>query len=154
MADLGQRTVSLADLLWQLPPDVVDHNILRFLDKPSRRSLKLASCEVADLVRACCGLVTLDLTHLIGQAPQPGSQEEHQAQILRQYTSARQLELAVNSGAEVTAALVSLHAHLGRQSESKAQLDPWMHGCMDACICMDIGSARADNLVGRLMWCS
>ena len=108
MVDPEDSSVSLADVLRQLPPDVVDSNILRFLDKPSRCNLKLASRELADLVRACCGTVTLNLTHL-GQAPRPGSQE-HQAQILRQYTSARQLLVSVNSGVEDTAALVSLHA--------------------------------------------
>ena len=120
MTDLGQRA-SLADLLRQLPPDVVDRNVLCFLDYPSRSNLKLASRELACLVRSCRGTVTLNLTHL-GKARRPGSQER-QAQILRQYTSAKKLELAVNSGAEVTAALVSLSTRIWVSSTT---LDP-MH---------------------------
>ena len=135
MADLGQH-VFLADLLRQLPPDVVDRNVLCFLDKPSRCNLKLASRELAGLVRSCRGLVTLNLKTCLGKAPRRGSQER-QAQVLRQYTSARQLVVSVNSGVEVTAALVSQHAvgpiwvaNLSSVlSESKTQWDPI--GCMD-----------------------
>ena len=101
--------MSLADLLRQLPPDVVDHNILCFLDRPSRCNLKLASREVAGLVRARRGSVTLDMmTGRGSKAEEPdGQQLRDQIWILREYRCAIEIDMYVDSGDGVTATLVS-----------------------------------------------
>ena len=98
-----ESVVSLADVFRRLPPDVVDRNVLAFLDKLSRRSLKLASREVAGLVRACRGSVTIDL---VRNSTPTASLLVQQALILRQYTFASELKLCVGNG-QVVAVLVS-----------------------------------------------
>ena len=93
----------MADLLRQLPPDVVDRNVLCFLD--TRSNLKLASREVAGLVRACSGSVTLKGRY--GELQQTLDGQKRQAQILRQYTFASKLHLNVDSGVQVAPMLAS-----------------------------------------------
>ena len=93
---------NLLQVLRQLPPDAVSH-LLEHLGSNGLKSLKLASKELAGLVRSCGSAV--NVVRQRAELPAPAELEK-QVKVLEAYTFATNLTFIVHDDMDVTAVLV------------------------------------------------